>query len=436
MIDAFRSLRQCRASGLALWVILLASCSSAPNPKPLCGLAASTPLSTQEELDLAYCADPIKCVLAGVCHWDGSSCVATQESCARSMQCMDGICDKSDDGTSCVQSDPPKCASCLGNQCGAHFLSSQLGCEVESCTYLCATHGLCAETLGGCKAKDNASCAQSARCRLVGECEVTATSDGNACTQRTWQHAWNSELCQRYGFQCLHWGDAKVDEATLGAVTAGLIQPFVPTAEVQDPRCTQSPSSGACPSFELCAWAGECGWNGDSCIPRDSWDCLLSANCREQGWCWRVGDRCGVRTDADCTRCVDSEANPVLPATLSVLQISATCGSTGQASGGRCQPTEQEHCWLACLTEGSCWLVDGRCVATTDTDCQKSKTCIDQGNCSVHKSSGVCYSPTSAACGQTAQSRAWCPQSLRDGLPRCGLGADQCLAKLVEPTMP
>jgi len=421
---------------LSFWASLLASCSDVPDQRPLCGLVSGAPLSTQEAVDLAYCSDRIDCVLGGVCHWDGGSCVGTRETCTRSMKCMDGVCEMSDDGTSCVPGDPPRCSSCLGDHCGAHFLTSQFGCKVESCAYLCATHGLCAEAAEGCKAKDNASCAQSARCRLHGECQVAARSDGVTCVRRAWQDAWGSQLCRHYGVQCLTWGDHEAVGATLDAVKAGLIEPFVPTAEAPVAGCTQSPSIGSCPSWELCAWAGACGWDGERCVPRDSWDCLHSTNCLEKDWCWRVGDRCGVRTDGDCVRCVDGDSNLVLPSTASVLQISATCASTGQASGGRCQPTEPQHCWLDCLTEGECSIMEGRCVAQSDADCQKSKACIERGNCTVHKSSGVCYSPTSAACTQTAPPRAWCPKSLRDGLPRCSLDADQCLAELVEPSNP
>jgi hypothetical protein len=163
----------------------------------------------------------------------------------------------------------------------------------------------------------------------------------------------------------------------------------------------------------------------------------------EHGWCWRAGDRCGVRKDADCVRCVggrDFNWGTDEPWTIGT-RLANNCQSTGKATGGRCVPLKDADCWQACFELGRCHQQDGVCVAETDADCAASLTCVNMGNCKADSASGHCYAPTAGSCAKGAKCMKggclWCPKGFEDDLPSCSWErAGQCKEQVVEAPAP
>jgi len=403
------------------------------------------------------CLGNIGCGVMGSCFPEGDQCVlGPEEGCKRGYQCAWwGACEVNPkDTTECIVGTDSACATSIGGHVGMiadpDFVGSPCDKLPLDCSLACAVFGRCtpgeSEFGATCLATSDADCAKSVGCMLSGGCALSASN--NACVPKIWTDCWNSQLCQTHGFQCLidkeSCADGNVGGDNWYEQSAGqdLILPaseFEPSNE-----CRASKSEGWCPESEYCRYKGGCGWGNGTCIPRDDVDCRRSYDCLEHGWCWRAGDRCGVRDDNHCIRCIGG-SDPYSPTwTPWIVEtiMANNCQSTGVAQGGRCVPHSDADCWHACFELGRCKHRDGKCVAKADADCGSSMACKLSGDCKVDLATGHCYSPDpssclgAGACKQWYSGCSWCPKSLVDGLPHCTGRVERCLVPVVYGNAP
>jgi hypothetical protein len=129
-----------------------------------------------------------------------------------------------------------------------------------------------------------------------------------------------------------------------------------------------------------------------TCTPTSDQDCQSIANCKEWGDCGYQNGKC-VPTEEGCAR---SEV---------------PCGLSGQChlgSDGTCTVMTNDDCQTpfgtcpdckykgACVTYGTCYAENGRCVARDATDCKRSAQCTFAGTCSLV--AGACIAATDGDC--------------------------------------
>jgi hypothetical protein len=131
---------------------------------------------------------------------------------------------------------------------------------------------------------------------------------------------------------------------------------------------------------------------GGICTPTSDEDCRNIANCKEWGDCGYQNGKC-VPTDEGCA------------------QSDVPCGLSGQCHlgpNGTCVVMSDSDCQMpfgncpdckykgACVTYGTCYAEDGRCVARDSADCKKSAQCAFAGQCSLV--AGTCVAATDSDC--------------------------------------
>ncbi len=111
-----------------------------------------------------------------------------------------------------------------------------------------------------------------------------------------------------------------------------------PSEQAREPQ----PTPVTCRDRAGCSNHGLCTQLGDGCVAASNADCLPSRACRRD-------DRCRAREGS----CVASRASAVHP-----------------------------ECSEKCSDAGRCVYADGRCFAGSDADCQDSRRCRENGECS------------------------------------------------------
>jgi hypothetical protein len=128
------------------------------------------------------------------------------------------------------------------------------------------------------------------------------------------------------------------------------------------------------------------------CTPTSDDDCRSIANCKEWGDCGYQNGKC-VPTDEGC-------AHSEVPCGLSGLchlGPAGTCialwDSDCQMPYGNCPDCKYKG---ACVTSGTCYVENGRCVARDSADCRKSTECAFAGKCTLV--AGNCIAATDNDC--------------------------------------
>lgn len=159
-----------------------------------------------------------------------------------------------------------------------------------------------------------------------------------------------------------------------------------------DHRCVAA-SEKDCAQSRACIDGGLCAASAGVCVA-SAVGCERSSKCRELGRCDAGGKVCVASTKKSCKRslgckrwgaCVlrDGRCERKTPCARS-----PECKASGRCSAdpetGKCVATSQEACQRsrACKTEGLCDLRDdGWCVATSDAMCRASARCKSAGDC-------------------------------------------------------
>ncbi|PRQ09962.1 hypothetical protein [Enhygromyxa salina] len=197
---------------------------------------------------------------------------------------------------------------------------------------------------------------------------------------------------------------------------------------------------------QRCKETGECGRRtykaGDAyarCFVRSSDDCASSKLCADQGRCHLYDGiepgRCVALTDADCR--ASEQCKTEAKCSLGVrgecviqpsgCQRTEGCERDGTCvyqTGGRCVKGELD-CTFACRLEGACSLVDGFCVATEPTHCERSSDCRKAGQCTLAGDHCVAGSPAECEASSMCEMNGWCVpvsggEGCYDGRTECG----------------
>jgi hypothetical protein len=265
----------------------------------------------------------------------------------------------------------------------------------------CKDFGWCGKNgEGGCKARNDDDCKQSAACRMNGyckefdgkcgptsqaDCDSAQTCDGNtkeaappaapaapgqaaqtwpACRFNEKRHRCEDVDCYASGM-CQHGGVVTSVEDVGTATHPELEATYGDEARPGDPA--------DCKDSLACVREGNCSISADGkqCVPGADADCAGSDRwCKAEGKCAFSDGQCVVKDDAGC-------------------RASVACTGEGRcyAENGACVAKDDADCKKSsgCTGSGACTLIDGYqgkvCVAQTSDDCTKSTGCKDSGTC-------------------------------------------------------
>ncbi len=359
--------------------------------------------------DLVGCRNSQVCKREGRCGFDPQSgqCVSdTHANCERSEECLnDGKCTR--EGASCIRLSNADCLRSKACKASGHCTLVRVN-NVPVCgpatdadcrrSDLCKTEGRCRflapeiEGVGSCVAGSDVDCQNSSICLQKGQCAYSSkTLRCSECNR--------SDSCVQVG-RCTLRGKL-----------------CLPT---QPDHCSQS---------TVCKEQGLCSLSNQKCIPLTDNDCKKprSEACAKYGRCAKFGDVCLPLADEDCAKCDacfklgackrtivnNAQGRQVLcaPATDQHCGESSACTGkdkrTGQldATGGqgfckrfglKCQPGSQTDCnsSRSCVEEGKCVLFTNSdqttyCAPFNNQDCEDSKLCKEQAACSLAED-GTC----------------------------------------------
>ncbi len=271
-------------------------------------------------------------------------------------------------------------------------------------------------TLWGCKTSAGNPCKQTADCRAglvcFGSTCLTQQAGDLRCRQD--QHA---DGCRSLGL-CTASADGKcIAGKHEDCLKSGICDKLGFCAAVAE-RCTISASQDAdCRKkhgslqHDQCAFAGLCTAKGGECVAATDEDCKQSVVCKADGSCAATQGRCtlGATTRADCNR-QHALRNP--------------CKEDGRCTpkDGGCIATKDTDCTPleACRRLGQCTAQEERCTAAKDADCRNSEACKDLDLCTRH-AEGTC---AAADCRKTRACRQLGQCALIDGRCRAGKDAD------------
>ena len=136
-----------------------------------------------------------------------------------------------------------------------------------------------------------------------------------------------------------------------------------------------------CESSQICAQEGRCSAVEGRCVAKEAADCQTRSNvCVEHGFCQVRGGQCVAREYMDCRTAQDQ----VQDADRSWRTV-PLCSGLGHCKPveGRCQATSDTDCASAfiCREWGRCRTIQGTCLAQTDADCRRSRACREVGAC-------------------------------------------------------
>jgi hypothetical protein len=145
-------------------------------------------------------------------------------------------------------------------------------------------------------------------------------------------------------------------------------------------------------NFECVEGATDPCQRGGVCTPKSDADCRSIANCKEWGDCGYRDGKC-VPTEEGCAR------------------SDVPCGLSGAChlgADGACTVLSDKDCQMpfgvcpecqfkgACVTYGTCYAENGRCVARQAAECRRSTQCAFSGQCSLE--GNTCVAATDADC--------------------------------------
>ena len=175
--------------------------------------------------------------------------------------------------------------------------------------------------------------------------------------------------------------------------------------------CSKDP----CDQWWGCEEWGACRRDGPTCAPKDDSDCARSRICTEHGYCKRApaGYFCAGPESPDHSAFSSTTCRERHGKRLDLCKRQGLC----DAVDGRCMATTDAQCQAseACRWGGTCHAFGGRCVARAQTDCEKSGGCRDEARCTLEF--GYCVA-TDADC---SKSRLCTP-----GSPACKAVKGQC----------
>lgn len=171
----------------------------------------------------------------------------------------------------------------------------------------------------------------------------------------------------------------------------------------RDGRCVAT--EGDCLRSTYCKTQGLCELEGDSCIRRFSSDddCAKSRGkyrinpCKDDGLCTFVDGKCKAVSSSDCrksTKCRElGECDAKDGACTRIIFSDEDC----HKSPARFVPSP-------CRSFGACVAKNGECVATSDSNCARSISCIETGECAL-SGDRCAFVPTSTADCRRKQGR-------------------------------
>lgn len=368
---------------------------------PATGVALELTTSAAEELTDEDCQQRPECDEDGECYAVDGECRAPCEDVE-----IEGI-------------DEPL----FRNQASAHLGVWHCGPrrgDYDSCEDHpnCDSHGLCSEYNGVCLAEHSQDCRDSVACREDGRC----VNDGYGhCVRGMDEHCKSSRLCENQG-KCRYYDGECIDDDTAvdkcdeprelidGSCRypEGFDCTEAPECE-DDDKCT-SYTHRACDTTKACSnsWT-TCGYSEEYCQNTE--------DCEEEGVCgaprveYQQSHRCDTLfgtaipselTEDHDTFVIDQQCSYVgfgqCRMTESGCEDSVACAEDGRCSASSpssfCRPATQEHCEQAetCRKWGNCGLQPKStfqtCGPTEQEHCEQSQQCEDRDLC--HYDGGLC----------------------------------------------
>ena len=328
------------------------------------------------------------CQKSAVCKLYGH-CFKKDDGCAAAFQSQKALCP-----TTCRLPDCKRDTNCKGNEC----------CYIPRCQ----DHGSCLRTGGcnqrnlyfigyintlGCYPLSTKDCRKGLSCKQNGFC--TYNKKYAACIASNHVDCQFSDVCKNKG-ECV------------ANPPDNLVSAFAEKGTCFVPRPTAT--SNPCENTIFCKKYGMCTYASGTCQATADTDCKTKEICTKYG-------RCKARsfklTDLHTTKLRGEPKDPQLGLYLVDLVARAALGQVGICvafSEEDCQKSDEcksgsfqtcgfdfvkQHCTACRLSSecdhyGQCGHFQGKCIATRQADCTRSRNCKVNNKCTLDTKTGIC----------------------------------------------